>query len=180
MQCAVIESARNRCGLKAANSTEFDPQTPHPVIDLMEAWLDQHQLLQKRTTDTPKGGTMRLGQYPCRLEEGSLALQAYGKKMISERHRHRYEFNNSYMDSLRKTGMVFSGISPDKELVEIMELKGHPWFLGCQFHPEFKSKPMDPHPLFREFIRAALGSGSSRPPAGKREKRKATRKTRNA
>jgi CTP synthase len=179
MQCAVIESARNRCGLKAANSTEFNPQTPHPVIDLMAAWLDQQQLLQKRSTDTPKGGTMRLGQYPCRLEEGSLALRAYGKKMISERHRHRYEFNNSYMDSLRKTGMVFSGISPDKELVEIMELKGHPWFLGCQFHPEFKSKPMDPHPLFREFIRASLSSGPSRPSAGKREKRKATGKTRN-
>jgi CTP synthase len=180
MQCAVIESARNRCGLKAANSTEFDPQTPHPVIYLMEAWLDQHQLLQKRTTDTPKGGTMRLGQYPCRLEEGSLALQAYGKKMISERHRHRYEFNNSYMDSLRKTGMVFSGISPDKELVEIMELKGHPWFLGCQFHPEFKSKPMDPHPLFREFIRASVSSGPSRSAAGKRGRRKATGKTRSA
>ena len=180
MQCAVIESVRNRCGLKGANSTEFDPQTPHPVIYLMEAWLDQHQLLQKRSTDTPKGGTMRLGQYPCRLEEGSLALQAYGKKMISERHRHRYEFNNTYMDSLRKTGMVFSGISPDKELVEIMELKGHPWFLGCQFHPEFKSKPMDPHPLFREFIRASLTSGPSRSSAGRREKSKAPGKTRRA
>jgi CTP synthase len=180
MQCAVIESARNRCGLKGANSTEFHPQTPHPIIYLMEAWLDQHQLVQKRSTDTPKGGTMRLGQYPCRLEEGSLALQAYGKKMIYERHRHRYEFNNTYMDSLRKAGMVFSGISPDKALVEIIELKGHPWFLGCQFHPEFKSKPMDPHPLFRDFIRASMTSGSSRASAVRREKRKVGAKVRKA
>jgi CTP synthase len=99
---------------------------------------------------------MRLGAYPCRLEEGGLALEAYNKKLIYERHRHRYEFNNAYLDILGKAGMAFSGVSPDKELVEIIEWKDHPWFLGCQFHPEFKSKPMDPHPLFREFIKASL------------------------
>jgi CTP synthase len=100
-----------------------------------------------------------LGSFPCRLEEGSLALEAYNKKLIYERHRHRYEFNNTYVDILGKNGMIFSGVSPDKGLVEIVELKSHPWFLGCQFHPEFRSKPMDPHPLFREFIKASLRRG---------------------
>jgi CTP synthase len=156
MQCAVIEIARHCAGLKGANSQEFDSHTPHPVIYLIEEWVDRNQVVQKRTCDSEKGGSMRLGSYPCRLEEGSLALEAYNKKLISERHRHRYEFNNAYMDILRKSGMVFSGTSPDKGLVEIIELKGHPWFLGCQFHPEFKSKPMDPQPLFREFIRASI------------------------
>jgi len=159
MQCAVIEIARHCAGLKGAHSTEFDLHTPHPVIYLLEEWVDRNQMAQRRTSETPKGGTMRLGSYPCRLEEGSLALEAYNKKMINERHRHRYEFNNAYIDSLGKAGLVFSGVSPDKELIEIVELKGHPWFLGCQFHPEFKSKPMDPHPLFREFIKASLRRG---------------------
>ena len=113
---------------------------------------------------------MRLGLYPCRIEEGTLAAEAYGKKLISERHRHRYEFNNAYLETLKKVGMVFSGISPDKELVEIVELKDHPWFLGCQFHPEFRSKPMDPHPLFREFIRAALNPAKRKSSASKRRK----------
>lgn len=156
MQCAVIEVARHCAGLKKANSTEFDPRTPHPVIFLLEDWLDREQRIQKRDSDTPKGGTMRLGAYPCRLEEKSLAMSAYGKKLIYERHRHRYEFNNEYLSPLSRAGMVFSGTSPGRELVEIIELKGHPWFLGCQFHPEFKSKPTDPHPLFKEFIRASL------------------------
>ncbi len=156
MQCAVIEAARNCCGLKGANSTEFDPHTPHPVIYLMEYWTDRDLALQTRNTDTPKGASMRLGQYPCRIEEDTLAFQAYNKKLIYERHRHRYEFNNTYTDTLGKVGMAFSGVSPDQGLVEMMELREHPWFLGCQFHPEFKSKPMDPHPLFREFIRASL------------------------
>jgi CTP synthase len=156
MQCAVVEIARHCAGLKGANSSEFDAHTPHPVIYLLEEWVDRDQVAQRRSSGTPKGGTMRLGSYPCRVEEGSLALEAYNKKVINERHRHRYEFNNAYMDSLGKAGMVFSGVSPDKGLVEIVELKGHPWFLGCQFHPEFKSKPMDPHPLFREFIKASL------------------------
>ena len=163
MQCAVIEIARHYAGLKGAHSTEFDAHTPHPVIYLLEEWVDRNQVAQKRTSDTPKGGTMRLGSYPCRLEEGSLALEAYNKRLINERHRHRYEFNNAYMDILGKAGMVFSGVSPDKELIEIIELKGHPWFLGCQFHPEFKSKPMDPHPLFREFIKASLRQGKRKP-----------------
>jgi CTP synthase len=159
MQCAVIEIARHCAGLKGAHSTEFDPHTPHPVIYLLEEWVDRYHITQKRTSDTPKGGTMRLGSYPCHLEESSLALKAYNKRLINERHRHRYEFNNAYMDSLGKAGLVFCGVSADKELIEIIEFKGHPWFLGCQFHPEFKSKPMDPHPLFREFIKASLLRG---------------------
>lgn len=159
MQCAVIEVARHCAGLKEANSSEFDIDTPHPVIYLLEEWVDRNQVVQKRTHETEKGGTMRLGLYPCRLEENTLAISAYNKKLIYERHRHRYEFNNSYMDILKKSGVVFSGISPDKGLIEIIELKDHPWFLGCQFHPEFKSKPMEPHPLFREFIKASLLKG---------------------
>jgi CTP synthase len=167
MQCAVIEVARHCAGLKGANSTEFDPHTPHPVIYLLEEWIDRNQVIQKRSSDSAKGGTMRLGLYPCRPEEGSLALKAYNKKLIYERHRHRYEFNNLYLDILGKAGMAFSGISPDKGLVEIIELKDQPWFLGCQFHPEFKSKPMDPHPLFREFIKASLRRGTRSKVRGK-------------
>ncbi len=173
MQCAVIEIARHCAGLKGANSSEFDPRTPHPVIYLLEEWVDQEQVLQRRGADTPKGGTMRLGLYPCRLEEGTAAMQAYNKKLIFERHRHRYEFNNAYMDILGKEGVVFSGISPDKELVEIAELKDHPWFLGCQFHPEFRSKPMDPHPLFRDFIKASLNYGKKK--SNPRKKRRQTK-----
>ncbi len=156
MQCAVIEFARNVCGLKA-NSTEFDPATPEPVIYLMQRWYDfRTGRVQVRSHESQKGGTMRLGAYPCVLKEGSLAHQAYGLREVSERHRHRYEFNNAYRQVLGQAGMVFSGLSPDGELVEIVELKGHPWFLGCQFHPEFKSRPTEPHPLFRAFIEAAL------------------------
>ncbi|HWO41325.1 MAG TPA: CTP synthase, partial [Candidatus Eisenbacteria bacterium] len=146
MQMAVVEFARDVCGLTGASSSEFDPQTPHPVIHLMEA--------QKALES--KGGTMRLGAYPCVLQEESLALKMYGRKRISERHRHRYEFNNSYRRQFESKGMVLSGVSPDGELVEIIEMQNHPWFLGCQFHPEFKSRPMDAHPLFKGFIRAAL------------------------
>ena len=145
MQMAVVEFARNVCGLEGANSSEFDLQTPHPVIHLME---------EQRSIDT-KGGTMRLGNYPCVLQNGTLAARLYGRENISERHRHRYEFNNSYRDEFGAKGMVLSGLSPDSNLVEIIELKGQPWFLGCQFHPEFKSRPMDCHPLFRGFIEAA-------------------------
>ncbi len=146
MQMAVVEFARNVCGLAGANSTEFDPNNPHPVIHLMETQKD---------IDT-KGGTMRLGAYPCVLQEDSLALKLYGRKKISERHRHRYEFNNDYGDRLTQNGMALSGMSPDGNLVEIIELKNHPWFLGCQFHPEFKSRPMDCHPLFKGFVKASL------------------------
>jgi len=173
MQCGVIEIGRHCAGLKGANSSEFDIHTPHPVIYLLEEWMDRDQITQTRSSDTPKGGTMRLGSYPCRLEEGSLAFEAYNKKLIYERHRHRYEFNNTYIDILGKAGMVFSGISPDKELIEIVELKDHPWFLGCQFHPEFKSKPMDPHPLFREFIKASLRRVKSSKAKGGKKKFKA-------
>ncbi len=172
MQCAVIEIARHCAGLKGANSSEFDAHTPHPVIYLLEEWTDRDQVSQKRASDTPKGGTMRLGAYPCRLEEGSLALEAYNKKLIYERHRHRYEFNNAYMEILGKTGMGFSGVSPDQGLVEIVELEKHPWFLGCQFHPEFRSKPMDPHPLFREFIKASLRRGKRAKTKGKKRSSK--------
>jgi len=157
MQAAVIEFARNVAGLKRANSSEFDTDTASPVIYLMEQWLDRKKVIQKRNVDSDKGGTMRLGAYPCKLEGDSFALRAYNRKMISERHRHRYEFNNGYQDLLTRAGLKVSGVSPDGELVEIIELEGHPWFLGCQFHPEFKSHPMDPHPLFRDFIRASLG-----------------------
>jgi len=146
MQMAAVEFARNVCGLAGANSTEFDPNSPHPVIHLMET---------QKGIDT-KGGTMRLGAYPCVLQEDSLALKLYGRKRISERHRHRFEFNNDYVKRFTEKGMVLSGLSPDGSLVEIMELKDHPWFLGCQFHPEFKSRPLDCHPLFKGFIKAAL------------------------
>jgi CTP synthase len=146
MQLAVVEFARHVCGLEGANSTEFNPETPHPVIALMEE--------QKSIQD--KGGTMRLGAYPAALKEGSCAHQAYGVLQISERHRHRYELNNAYRKPLSENGLVFSGVSPDGNLVEISELPDHPWFLGCQFHPELKSRPHAPQPLFREFIQASF------------------------
>ena len=156
MQCAVIEFARNVCGLKGANSTEFDLNTPYPVIYLIEEWYDfKTQTIQRRDITSAKGGTMRLGAYPCVLTENSFAYKAYGAKEISERHRHRYEFNNSFKDILVKNGLKISGISPDGELVEIVEIENHPWFFGCQFHPEFKSRPLEPHPVFSAFIAAA-------------------------
>ena len=156
MQCAVIEFARNICGLQNANSTEFDQSTPHPVIYLIEEWFNfRTQTVEKRDVTSSKGGTMRLGAYPCVLDEDSFAYKAYGVKEISERHRHRYEFNNSFKDVLEKKGLKISGLSPDKQLVEIVELNDHPWFFGCQFHPEFKSRPLEPHPVFSSFIKAA-------------------------
>jgi CTP synthase len=148
MQMAAVEFARHACGLEGANSSEFDDKSPHPVIHLMDT--------QKSVES--KGGTMRLGAYPCVLLEDSLALKLYGKKKISERHRHRYEFNNNYRDLFTRHGMGLSGLSPDGNLVEIIEIKDHPWFVGCQFHPEFKSRPLDCHPLFKGFIKAALQS----------------------
>jgi len=170
MQCAVIEIARHCAGLKGANSTEFDVNTSHPIIYLMEEWVDRNLQVQKRSCDSEKGGSMRLGAYPCQMEEKTLAFAAYNKKLIHERHRHRYEFNNAYADTLAKKGLRYSGVSPDKTLVEIVELEGHPWFLGCQFHPEFKSKPMDPHPLFREFIKASLKQAKKRTGTPKKNK----------
>lgn len=146
MQCAVVEYARNVMGLDDAHSIEMNAQTAHPVIDMMEA--------QKKVTN--KGGTMRLGAYPCKIKKDSLAHQIYGKTSISERHRHRYEFNNDYLTQFEKAGMLPTGINPETGLVEIVELKNHPWFVGVQFHPELKSTVMNPHPLFVHFVRAAL------------------------
>jgi len=156
MQLAVIEFARNVAGLEGAHSEEFDPKTPYPVIYWMSYWKDQENQIQKREGDVPMGGTMRLGAYPCVLNEPSLAWEAYQVQTIQERHRHRYEFNNAFLDVLTEKGLIVTGKSPDGELVEIVEIKDHPWFLGCQFHPEFKSVPRRPHPLFVSFIRASL------------------------
>lgn len=156
MQCAVIEFAKNVCSL-SANSTEFDVNTQAPVIYLMEKWYDFRKgRIEVRSESSQKGGTMRLGAYPCILAEGTAAFRAYGIKEISERHRHRYEFNNAYREILTRHGLKISGLSPDGELVEIIEIEDHPWFLGCQFHPEFKSRPTDPHPLFKAFIEASI------------------------
>ena len=157
MQIAVIEFARNVAGLAQANSSEFNELTPDPVIYLMLEWYDEKTgTTQRRDESSDKGATMRLGAYPCRMEKDTFAYRAYGQENISERHRHRYEFNNDYKELLKEKGLVVSGSSPTGDLVEIIEIKDHPWFLGCQFHPEFKSRPMDPHPLFRDFIKAAL------------------------
>ena len=145
MQCAVIEFARNVCGLQGANSTEFDSTAPHKVIYKLRDLIGVDAL----------GGTMRLGKYPCDLADGSVARRAYGEAQISERHRHRYEVNQEFLPKLREQGMAFTGMSPDRKFVEMVELPGHPWFVGCQFHPEFKSKPTSPHPLFKDFVRAA-------------------------
>lgn len=145
MQLAVVEFARNVCGLAGAHSTEMEPLTPHPVIDIMAEQKSVEAL----------GGTMRLGAYDCRLISGTLAHRAYGVERIAERHRHRYEVNNKYLNMLQERGLVVSGVNDKTGLVEIIELKEHPWFLGCQFHPEFKSRPVEPHPLFVSFIRAA-------------------------
>jgi len=163
MQIAVIEFARNAAAMAGANSQEFDKNTPYPVIYLMTEWYDDKTgTVQQRDITSDKGGTMRLGAYPCMIKEETLAHKAYGISDISERHRHRYEFNNAFIDRLEEKGLVISGTSPDGELVEIVEIKDHPWYLGCQFHPEFKSRPMDPHPLFREFIRASLAYSKTR------------------
>ena len=146
MQLAVIEYARQVAGLEGANSPEIDEKTPHAVIDLLP---EQREVEEK-------GATMRLGAWPCVLRSGTLAYEAYGEEKISERHRHRYEFNPDYRDRLSAAGLVLSGTSPDGRLVEIVEVPDHPWFLGCQFHPEFASTPFRPHPLFVSFIRATL------------------------
>ncbi|MBI3318951.1 MAG: CTP synthase, partial [Candidatus Omnitrophica bacterium] len=151
MQCAVIEFARNVLGLHKANSTEFDANSPHPVISL----LAEQRKVKKL------GGTMRLGAQPCQLRKETLAFSAYRESRVEERHRHRYEFNGSYRDAFAKAGMIVSGTLPGKRLAEIVELTQHPWFVGCQFHPELKSKPDRAHPLFRAFLKAAL-QGSER------------------
>jgi CTP synthase len=145
MQTAIIEFARNVCGLDDSHSSEFAPECDNPVISLMEA--------QQHVTDM--GGTMRLGAYPCRLARGSRTAEVYGVPEVSERHRHRYEVSNSYRDLFVQHGLRLSGLSPDGQLVEIVELPAHPWFIGCQFHPELQSRPTRPHPLFAGFVAAS-------------------------
>jgi len=149
MQLAVVEFARNVCGLKGANSTEFQPNTPHPVIDL----LPEQKIFLK---EKKYGGTMRLGAFKCKIKPNTLSFRAYKCSEVSERHRHRYELNNQFRKLLEQKGMVAAGINPEKNLVEIIELKNHPFFVGTQFHPEFKSRPLKPHPLFKAFIKAAI------------------------
>ncbi|MCR5661633.1 MAG: gamma-glutamyl-gamma-aminobutyrate hydrolase family protein, partial [bacterium] len=145
MQLATVEFARNVCGWEGAHSLEVDPDTAYPVVAEMAEQKNIQEL----------GGTMRLGAYDCRLRRRTKAYKAYGKLEISERHRHRFEFNNRYRMDLEDAGLVISGINPDRNLVEIIELKNHPWFVACQFHPEYKSRPSRPHPLFRDFVKAA-------------------------
>jgi CTP synthase len=149
MQCAVIEFARNVLGYKDANSSEIDPETQYPVIDLMPDQKDIEDL----------GGTMRLGLYPCKLEMDSFSKEAYSSDLIYERHRHRYEFNNEYKKAIIDAGMTLAGTSPDGRLVEVVEVKEHPWFVAVQFHPELKSRPNRPHPLFKDFIKASVNEG---------------------
>ena len=146
MQVSIIEFARHVCGFNDAHSIELDPNTTHPVIALMEEQMDLADM----------GGTMRLGAYPCRISPDTLMMKAYGKGLIEERHRHRYEFNNKFREVYMEHGAIFSGQSPDGTLVEAMEIPGHPFYLGVQYHPEFKSRPNRAHPIFREFVKAAL------------------------
>jgi len=155
MQVAVIEYARHKAGLKDADSTEFNADTPHPVIALITEWIGQGGILEQRDADSDLGGTMRLGAQKCRLRRESLSRYVYDADIINERHRHRYEFNNTYMDQLQDAGLLIAGKTIDGSLVEVVEIPDHPWFIGCQFHPEFTSTPRDGHPLFRGFIEAA-------------------------
>ena len=156
MQIAIIEYARNVCGLSAANSTEFDPDTPHPVVGLIAEWIDEEGKKELRNAESDLGGTMRLGSQTCHLIEGSIASAIYDAERIEERHRHRYEVNNNYLPALKDAGLVIGGLSHDKTLVETIELPNHPWFFASQFHPEFNSTPRDGHPVFRGFVRAAM------------------------
>jgi CTP synthase len=164
MQCAVIEFARNVCGLRGANSTEFDKKTPHPVISLLE----------EQQGVTAMGGTMRLGASRCRVWKATRAFEAYQREEVQERHRHRYEVNNAYRSRLEHAGLVVAGVYQPGDLVEIIELKDHPWFVAGQFHPEFKSRPLQPHPLFRALIKAAI---SYQPSAVSKSASKRVRKT---
>ena len=150
MQCAVIEFSRNVLGMEGAHSTEMEPKTKYPVIDIMD---DQKKV-------TKKGGTMRLGEYPCNLTKNTKVYTIYGKPRIMERHRHRYEFNNKFLKKFEDSGMIASGVNPESGLVEIVEIRNHPWFVGVQFHPEYKSTVEHPHPLFVGFVNAAVEVGS--------------------
>ncbi|MDO8828377.1 CTP synthase [Methylophaga sp.] len=162
MQVAVIEYARHKAGLTNAFSTEFDANTPHPVIGLITEWQKEDGSVEQRDHDSDLGGTMRLGGYPCVLKPGSLAQQIYGADEIVERHRHRYEFNNNYKQQLEQAGLLFSGMSKDNSLAEMIEIPGHPWFVACQFHPEFTSTPRHGHRLFEGFINAAMANHNKR------------------
>ena len=155
MQVAVIEYARHMAGMDDANSTEFRKDTTHPVIALITEWVNERGEIEQRDENSDMGGTMRLGGQECRLKEGSRSRALYGSEVITERHRHRYEFNNQYLETLEKAGLTIAGKSMDDKLVEVVEIEDHPWFVACQFHPEFTSNPRDGHPLFTGFIRAA-------------------------
>ena len=163
MQVAVIEFARDVANLKDAHSTEFEKSTPHPVIALITEWVTQTGDVETRSEESDLGGTMRLGGQECILQAGTKVRELYGKDTIVERHRHRYEFNNDYLDRLENAGLVVAGKSIDNNLVEVIELKDHPWFVACQFHPEFTSTPRDGHPLFSGFIQAARNHSADAP-----------------
>jgi CTP synthase len=156
MHVALVEYARNVCGLAGADSTEMNPRTPHPIVALITEWMNADGSSQQRDETSDKGGTMRLGAQPCHLEPGSLVRKIYGKDVISERHRHRYEINNNYVEQLQAAGVRIAGWSADHSLVEMIELPAHPWFVACQFHPEFTSRPRGGHPLFTSYIKAAI------------------------
>jgi CTP synthase len=160
MQLAVIEFARDIGGLDGAHSTEFEPETPHPVIALITEWQDRDGRIERRDVQSELGGTMRLGGQECALEDGSLARRIYGAERIVERHRHRYEVNNHYLPRIKEAGLHVSGVSASEGLCEMIELDDHPWFVGCQFHPEFTSTPRAGHPLFKAFVQAALDNSA--------------------
>jgi CTP synthase len=161
MHAAVIDVARNCADLAGAHSTEINLETQHPVIGLITEWTDEHGQLERRSEDSDLGGTMRLGEQVCVLNQGCLAEQVYGERLVRERHRHRYEVNNRYLDQLTANGLVVAGKSEDGELVEMIELQDHPWFIACQFHPEFTSSPRDGHPLFSGFVEAGLAHAAT-------------------
>jgi len=156
MHVALVEYARNVCGLAGADSTEMNPSTPHPIVALITEWMNADGSSVQRDESSDKGGTMRLGAQPCHLEADSKVREIYGKDEISERHRHRYEINNNYLERLQGAGMRIAGWSADRSLVEMIELPAHPWFIACQFHPEFTSRPRGGHPLFTSYIQAAI------------------------
>jgi CTP synthase len=164
MQIAAIEIARNKCGLEGANSTEFDPDTPHPVIALITEWQNHDGKVERRDAQSNLGGTMRLGAQPCTVKKNTLAWKIYGKDTVAERHRHRYEVNNHYVPRLEAAGLLISAKTKAEDLTEMAELADHPWFFGCQYHPEFTSTPRDGHPLFMSFIKAALEQHKQRVP----------------
>jgi CTP synthase len=164
MQIAVIEAARDLCHLEGANSTEFDPDTPHPVVALITEWQDRDGKVERRDANSNLGGTMRLGAQPCNVRKGSLAHKIYGADVVSERHRHRYEVNDRYVARLEAAGLAISARTQSENLVEMAERPDHPWFFGCQYHPEFTSTPRAGHPLFISYVKAALEQHKKRVP----------------